>query len=87
MATSPVIHQLANRNHDDEETSREGRHNFPEKVEGWQNSREDAFLEAAGLTTNQIQTFAFDYNKVKKNYLLKGLVQLLVNAYNIESFS
>lgn len=64
MATSPVIGQHANWN-DDEETSRGGLHNFPDKLEGWQNSREDAYLEAAGLTTNQIQTFAFDYNKVK----------------------
>ena len=63
MAASPIS-QLANWN-DDKGTSREGLHNFPDKLEGWQNSREDAYLEAAGLTTNQIQTFAFDYNKVK----------------------
>ncbi|XP_023332772.1 uncharacterized protein LOC111704691 isoform X1 [Eurytemora carolleeae] len=62
MAASPIS-QLANWN-DDKGTSREGLHNFPDKLEGWQNSREDAYLEAAGLTTNQIQTFAFDYNKM-----------------------
>ena len=61
MSHSPTSGQFPN---SEVEKERVGQQTCPLKRKGWQNSREDALLEAAGLTSNQIQTFAFDYSKV-----------------------